>query len=139
MKDVLSNTIKSVFWKDLPHKFNEDSFPYTLESLEVEVEYNWKKIEVLWSWIVHPEVLEKLWIDSKKYNWWAFGFWIERLAMSLKNIPDIRIFWSLDPRILKQWWNFDSYNSVSSLPPVYKDISFLVDKKLFEKDIVGVI
>ena len=135
LKDVLTNTIKSIFWKEVPHKFNEDSFPYTRESLEVEVEYNWRNIEVLWSWVVHPNVLEKLWIDSSKYNWWAFGFWIERLAMLLKNIPDIRIFWSLDPRITKQWGNYEPYKAVSSLPPVYKDISCFVNKKLFIKDI----
>ena len=135
LKDVLVNTIKSIFWMEVPHKFHEDFFPYTQESLEVEIEYNWRKIEVLWSWVVHPNVLESLWIDSEKYNWWAFGFGIERLAMLLKDIPDIRIFWSQDPRVLEQWWNFNPYNEVSNLPPVYKDISFIVDKKLFEKDI----
>lgn len=134
LKEVLTETITSIFGKDVPHTFHEDSFPYTTESLEVEVEYNGKKIEVLGAWIVHPSVLELLGIDSKKYNGWAFGFGIERLAMLLKDVPDIRIFWSEDKRILKQWWNFDPYKSVSKLPPVYKDISFLVDKTSFIKD-----
>ena len=134
LREVLSETIRSVFWKEVPHKFHEDSFPYTVESLEVEVEYNEKVIEVLWAWIVHPSVLEALWIDSTKYSGWAFGFWIERLAMLLKDIPDIRIFWSEDERVLKQWWDFEPYKAVSSLPPVYKDISCIVDKTLFQKD-----
>jgi len=76
LKEVLSNTIKSIFWNEIKYYFNEDSFPYTLESLEAEVEYQWKRIEVLWSWIVHPKVLEKLWIDPTKYNGWALGFGI---------------------------------------------------------------
>lgn len=134
LKEVLTETITSIFGKDVPHTFHEDSFPYTTESLEVEVEYNGKKIEVLGAWIVHPSVLELLGIDSKKYNGWAFGFGIERLAMLLKDVPDIRIFWSEDERILKQWWDFEPYKSVSKLPPVYKDISFLVDKNSFIKD-----
>ena len=134
LKDILLNTITSLFWKDVPHRFHEDFFPYTQESLEVEVEYNWKNIEVLWSWIVHPDVLEALWIDSNTYNWWAFWFGIERLAMLLKGIPDIRIFWSQDPRIVGQWWNFDPYKPVSNLPPVYKDISCIVDSTRFQKD-----
>ena len=61
-----------------------NTFPYTQESLEVEVMYNWKWLEVLWAWIVHPSVMEKLGLDADKYNWWAFWFWIERLAMLLK-------------------------------------------------------
>ncbi len=134
LKEVLSETIRSVFVKEVPHKFHKDSFPYTVESLEVEVEYNGKVIEILGAGIVHPDVLELLWIDSAKYNGWAFGFWIERLAMLLKDIPDIRIFWSEDERVLKQWGDFEPYNIVSSLPPVYKDISFIVDKNLFIKD-----
>lgn len=134
LKDVLSNTIKAIFWENIEYRFNVDQFPYTTDSLEVEVMYNDKWLEVLWAWVVHPTVLEKLWIDSDKYNWWAFGFGIERLAMPLKWIPDIRIFWSKDPRITKQWGNLDSYREVSSYPPVYKDISFLVDKNKFIKD-----
>lgn len=78
--------------------------------------------------------LESLWIDSGKYNWWAFGFWIDRLAMALKNIPDIRILWSDDSRILSQWWNFEPYKEVSNYPSITNDISFITDKKKFIKD-----
>lgn len=55
--------------------------------------------------------------------------------MALKQIPDIRIFWSTDPRITKQWWNMEPYKEVSNYPPVYKDISMLVPKEKFQKDI----
>ena len=134
LKEVLSETITLIFWEEVSCSFHEDSFPYTVESLEVEVEYDEKVIEVLWAGIVHPDVLEKLWVDSSKYHWWAFGFWIERLAMLLKKIPDIRIFWSEDERILKQWGDFEAYRAVSKLPPVFKDISFLVGKQLFIRD-----
>ena len=135
LKEVLENVIHTLFWEDIEYRFNTDTFPYTQESLEVEVMFNWKWLEVLWAWIVHPSVMDELWLDSKKYNWWAFGFWIERLAMALKKIPDIRLFWSEDERVKKQWWNFDAYKEVSNFPPVYKDISFLVPKTKFIKDI----
>ena len=131
LKEVLANTIKALFWDNIEYRFSKDSFPYTIDSLEVEVNHKWKWLEVLWAWIVHPDVLEKLWIDWNKYNGWAFGFGIERLVMAMKEIPDIRIFWSNDPRITKQWWNFEPYKEVSYYPPVYKDISFLVDKNKF--------
>lgn len=135
LKDVLLNIIISLFWDNIEYRFNVDTFPYTQESLEVEVMFNWKRLEVLWAWIVHPSVMERLWLDPDKYNWWAFGFGIERLAMALKKIPDIRLFWSKDPRITKQWWNFDPYKEVSNFPPVYKDISFIVPKSKFIKDV----
>ncbi len=135
LKEVLSSTIKALFWENVEYRFNVDQFPYTIDSLEVEVMYNWKWLEVLWAWVVHPTVLEKLWLDSDKYNWWAFGFWIERLAMAIKWVPDIRIFWSNDSRIKKQWWNFTKYKEVSNYPPVYKDISFISSKNTFLRDL----
>ncbi len=134
LKEVLKNVIHTIFWDDIKYRFNKDTFPYTKESLEVEVMFNWKWLEVLWAWIVLPSVMKKLWLDSEKYNWWAFGFWIERLAMTLKQIPDIRLFWSTDERVIKQWWNFEAYKEISNFPPVYKDISILVPKEKFKKD-----
>lgn len=134
LKEVLSNTIKAIFW-DIEYRFNKDSFPYTIDSLEVEVKYNWKWLEVLWAWIVHPSVLKKLWINPEKYNGWAFGFGIERLAMALKKVPDIRIFWSEDKRVLNQWWDMKTYKEVSNYPPVYKEISFITKKNSYIRDI----
>lgn len=134
LKEVLWDTIKAIFW-DIEYRFNEDTFPYTTDSLEVEVMYKWKWLEVLWAWVVHPNVLDKLWLNSEEYNGWAFGFGIERLAMALKQVPDIRIFWSNDERIKKQWWNLNPYKEVSNYPPVYKDISFIVPKKSYIRDL----
>ena len=100
----------------------------------MEVEYEGRWIEVLGAGIVHPSVLEKLGIDPEKYNGWAFGFGIERLAMPLKKVPDIRIFWSQDPRITAQWGDFKPYKEVSNFPPVFKDISFIAPKLSFIQD-----
>jgi len=134
LKEVLSNTIKAIFW-DIEFRFNEDNFPYTTDSLEVEVMYNGKWLEVLGAGVVHPNVLEKLWLNSEEYNGWAFWFGIERLAMALKQVSDIRIFWSNDTRIKKQWWNLNPYKEVSNYPPVYKDISFITSKNTFVLDL----
>ncbi len=134
LKDVLTVTIKAVFGDDVEFKFYEDSFPYTVESLEAYVKFEDKWIEVLGAWIVHPSVLEKLWINSDEYNWRAYWFWIERLAMALKKVPDIRIFWSEDERVTNQRWNFEPYEEISKFPPVYKDISLVVPKNKFVED-----
>lgn len=135
LKQVLSNTIHALFWDNVEFRFNVDTFPYTLDSLEVEVNVDGKWLEVLWAWVIHPTVLEMLWIDPNEYNGWAFGFGIERLAMARKQIPDIRIFWSNDSRITSQWWHWNPYKAVSVFPPVFKDISFLVNKEKFIKDL----
>lgn len=55
--------------------------------------------------------------------------------MVLKSIPDIRMFWSNDERITNQWWNFEPFKRISTFPPVYKDIAFIVSKDKFIKDI----
>lgn len=134
LKEVLGNTIKALFGPEVEYRFSPDNFPYTKDSLEAEVLYEGKWIEVLGAGVVHDTVLEKLGLDPELYNGWAFGFGLERLVMAMKKIPDIRIFWSQDPRITKQWGNFDAYKPVSDFPPVYKDISFLVGKDKFIVD-----
>ncbi|KAK7879099.1 hypothetical protein WMY93_034119, partial [Mugilogobius chulae] len=60
---------------------------------------------------------------------WAFGLGLERLAMVLFDIPDIRLFWSRDERFLRQFRVSDlhqpiSFQPLSKFPPLHNDISF---------------
>ena len=57
---------------------------------------------------------------------WAFGLGLERIAMVLFNIPDIRLFWSNDDRFLSQFKSgkITQFQSYSKYPPCYKDMSF---------------
>ncbi|XP_017739629.1 PREDICTED: phenylalanine--tRNA ligase, mitochondrial-like isoform X1 [Rhinopithecus bieti] len=60
---------------------------------------------------------------------WAFGLGLERLAMILYDIPDIRLFWSEDERFLKQFRvsNINQkvkFQPLSKYPPMINDISF---------------
>ncbi|XP_014888692.1 phenylalanine--tRNA ligase, mitochondrial-like [Poecilia latipinna] len=60
---------------------------------------------------------------------WAFGLGLERLAMILYSIPDIRLFWSRDERFLKQFRVDDiqtpiCFQPFSKYPPFHNDISF---------------
>jgi len=128
---VLVIMAKSLYGENVEYKVLDDTFPYTDPSIQIEIKFWDQRLEILWSWVVHPTVLDNLWVDSNKYNWWAFGPWIERLAMIKKWIPDIRILWSQDPRITKQWWNLDTkYEDVSKYPETYRDISFILDKSI---------
>ena len=53
--------------------------------------------------MVHPEVLRYANIDSEKYNGFAFGMGVERLAMLRYGVSDIRMFFENDLRFLKQF------------------------------------
>ena len=53
--------------------------------------------------LVHPEVLEKSGIDSEAYSGFAFGFGVDRLAMLLYEVDDLRLFFENDLRFLKQF------------------------------------
>ncbi|XP_029978884.1 phenylalanine--tRNA ligase, mitochondrial-like [Sphaeramia orbicularis] len=71
---------------------------------------------------------------------WAFGLGLERLAMVLYSIPDIRLFWSQDERFLKQFRVQDIHQPIcfqplSKYPPLHNDISFwLPDDGFTEND-----
>lgn len=129
LKDVLLNVARGIYGSGAECRFSEDSFPFTDPSIELEIKIGDRWLEVLGAGIVHTKVLENFGIDSKLYNGWAFGFGLERLAMLKMNIPDIRIFWSTDKRVTRQFKNLDSqYEEVSKFPMIYRDISFVVDK-----------
>ena len=57
---------------------------------------------------------------------WAFGLGLERIAMILYSIPDIRLFWSTDPRFLAQFQDgrITTFRPYSKYPPCFKDVSF---------------
>ena len=60
-------------------------------------------IEMLGSGVVHPNVLKNCGIDPEVYSGYAFGMGVERLAMMMMNINDIRTFYENDLRILNQF------------------------------------
>ncbi|MCF8247550.1 MAG: phenylalanine--tRNA ligase subunit alpha [Saprospiraceae bacterium] len=90
-------------------------FPFTEPSAEMDVwigmdnEKNYRLskgtgwLEILGCGMVDPQVLENCGIDSSKYSGYAFGMGIERQAMRLYDIHDIRLFFENDVRFLKQF------------------------------------
>lgn len=74
---------------------------------------------------------------------WAFGLVLERIAMVLFSIPDIRLFWSTDPRFSSQFEHgkITSFRPYSKYPACFKDVSFWTrqDKGLHENDFCDVV
>lgn len=131
LKEVLVDIAKALYGEGVRYKFNPDTFPFTDPSFEMVIETNGREIEILGSGVVHKEVLRKLSLNPEIYNGWAFGMGLERLAMAKMNVPDIRIFWSEDPRIVGQFKNLSSiYKDVSRYPMTYRDISFVVGRNV---------
>ncbi|MBI2454298.1 MAG: hypothetical protein HYV54_01870 [Parcubacteria group bacterium] len=128
LKEVLASIARAVFGPEVKYRFNPDTFPYTDPSLEMEIEREDKWVEVLGSGVVKGSVLDKIGVDSKIYNGWAFGFGLERLAIVSMDLPDIRLLWSQDERVKRQLKLGHKFKEVSKFPPITRDISFVVDK-----------
>lgn len=99
-------------------------FPWTTPSFEVEVWFNGEWLEILGCGVVVQKTLERGGVPHK--SGWAFGLGLERIAMVLFGIPDIRLFWSTDPRFLEQFASggISTFKPYSRYPPCYKDMSF---------------
>jgi phenylalanyl-tRNA synthetase alpha chain len=85
--------LQKMFGKDIEVKYRSSYFPFTEPSIEVDVFFKGRWLEVLGCGMVDPVVLEAVGLDSKKYAGFAAGFGIERFAMIMHNITDIRNFW----------------------------------------------
>jgi phenylalanyl-tRNA synthetase alpha chain len=123
---VLNGLINHLF-PGCEYRVNEDYFPFTNPSLEIEVKFNGEWLEIMGGGIVQNKILEQNGIFNKKA--WAFGLGLERLAMILFKIPDIRYFWTEDERFINQFSSGEiiEFKEYSKFPPCTKDISFWIN------------
>jgi len=103
LKAVLADFLHYFFDREIEIRFRPSYFPFTEPSAEVDVKFNGKWLEVLGCGMVHPHVFVHVNIDSEMYNGFAFGLGVERLAMILYGIDDLRLFFHNDLRFLKQF------------------------------------
>ncbi|EEH42173.1 phenylalanine-tRNA ligase [Paracoccidioides brasiliensis Pb18] len=110
--------------KPLKVRWVEAYFPFTSPSWELEVFWKGDWLEVLGCGVVKQELL--IASDVPHRIGWAFGLGIERIAMLLFNIPDIRLFWSQDPRFLSQFQagKITRFVPFSKHPSCFKDVAF---------------
>lgn len=103
----------------------EAYFPFTSPSWELEVFWQGDWLEVLGSGIVSQPILNNASVPERVG--WAFGIGLERIAMLLYSIPDIRLFWSKDSRFLSQFSEHQPirrFVPFSKYPACFKDVSF---------------
>jgi len=114
LKQTLLYFTKEMFGKS-KIRLRPSYFPFTEPSaevdiywgLETETDYRITKgtgwLEIMGAGMVDPNVLKNMNIDPEEYTGFAFGMGIERIAMLLYQIPDIRMFYENDMRFLEQF------------------------------------
>ncbi|KAF9053681.1 phenylalanyl-tRNA synthetase [Hymenopellis radicata] len=102
----------------------ETYFPFTSPSFEVEVFFRGEWLEILGCGVVRQATLDTAKVPNK--IGWAFGLGLERIAMVLYSIPDIRLFWSTDSRFISQFTpgQITAFKPYSKYPSCFKDVSF---------------
>ena len=115
LKGILDVFLKRVFGKQIKTKFSPSFFPFTEPSAEVEISCifcnqkgcrvckgsGW--LEVLGAGMIHPEVFRKVGYEKDAFSGFAFGMGVERIAMLKYGIPDMRLFFENDIRLLRQF------------------------------------
>ena len=115
LKWCLEEFVKAFFEvDDVELRFRASHFPFTEPSAEVDIRCSWADgqlkvgegddwLEILGSGMVHPKVLVAGGIDASKYQGFAFGMGIDRIAMLKYGIPDLRAFFDSDLRWLRHY------------------------------------
>ena len=115
LKGALTQVFRKVLGENTKVRFRPSYFPFTEPSVEVDVSCfkchgagcplckgnGW--IEVLGAGMVHPNVLKMAGYDPEKYQGFAFGIGIERLTMLKYGIDDVRLFYTNDPRFIREF------------------------------------
>ena len=89
------------FERDVEFRIRPSYFPFTDPSVEIDMKFGTKWLELLCGGMVHPNVLRNCGIDPNKYQGFAFGFGWDRLAMVKYGLNDLRAFYDGDVRWLK--------------------------------------
>ena len=130
LKGCLNYFIKEFFEvKKIKMRFRPSHFPFTEPSAEVDIGYKLennkivigegdKWLEILGCGMVHPNVLKNCKIDTKKFQGFAFGIGIDRLAMLKYGINDLRSFFECDYR----WLNHYGFDPLD-VPTNYRGLS----------------
>ncbi len=108
LKGCLQDFISAFFECEVKTRFRPHYFPFTEPSAEMDIGYQQKGdslhigqggswMEILGCGMVHPHVLEACGLDPSRYQGFAFGMGIDRLAMLKYGAPDLRAFFAGDP------------------------------------------
>lgn len=120
----------------------EAYFPWTSPSWEIEVWWKGEWLECCGCGVVQQKVLLNSGLSEDKLGW-AFGVGLDRIAMLLFGIPDIRLFWSLDERFASQFkrGTISTFQPYSKYPGIKRDVSYWLanDSPLHTNDVMEIV
>lgn len=123
------NSVATQSTEPLRVRWIEAYFPFTSPSWELEVFWQGDWLEILGCGVVQQPLLNSAGASSR--SGWAFGMGLERIAMLLFEIPDIRLFWSKDSRFLSQFAEagpLRRFVPFSKYPAAPRDVAFWLPK-----------
>jgi phenylalanyl-tRNA synthetase alpha chain len=102
LKGVLYAFARHLLGRDVELRFRANHFPFTEPSAEID--YAWKGGWMEWGGcgMIHPRVLERCGIDAERHQGFAFGMGVDRTAMLRYEIPNLRVLFESDVRVLEQ-------------------------------------
>ena len=106
LKDIdptLAKQLKKYFDEETEIRFRPSFLPFIEPGVEVDVRWKDKWLEMMGAGLVHPRVLWSSGLDAPKWQGFAFGFGLDRIAMLKFGIDDIRYFYNGDLRLINQF------------------------------------
>ncbi|MCD6195146.1 phenylalanine--tRNA ligase subunit alpha [bacterium] len=102
---VLEKFVREIFGSKTKYRFVPAYFPFVEPGTEMLIQLGKQKkwLEVLGAGMIHPEVLKNMGVDPNKFQGFAFGMGVDRLAMILAGFNDVRLSYQGDLRFLKQF------------------------------------
>jgi len=98
LKGTLLSFFKKLLGEEIEIRFRPSFFPFTEPSVEVDVFFNGRWLEVMGAGMIHPNVLKNGGVDPEKYSGFAFGGGIDRMMMVMYGINDVRLAYQGDLR-----------------------------------------
>jgi phenylalanyl-tRNA synthetase alpha chain len=129
LKSTLENLFKS-FFGNVPTRWVPAYFPFTEPSFELEMYFQDQWVEMLGCGVIHHDLMKNSGRPENELGW-AAGLGVERFAMKLFEIPDVRLFWSTDKRFLEQFQpnEITKFKPFSKYPACTKDVSFWIPEE----------
>lgn len=101
LKGILLHYFKSMLGKGVEIRFRPSFFPFVEPGVEVDVKFNGKWLEMMGAGLIHPNVFKAVGLDG--YTGFAFGGGIDRVIMVKYGIPDVRMLYAGDLRLVNQF------------------------------------
>lgn len=129
---VMQTALPGTKWR-----ISSSPHPYTDQGVQIDALWEQKWVEVGECGLAATAILDNA--GLKQHTGLAMGLGLDRLLMLRKNIPDIRLLRSDDPRIRSQMNDLQPYLPVSAMPAIQRDLSLCVDQSLSEEEVGDII